>query len=282
MSATLAPARSVEIPSRGASRWAFAPLAFLGAVGALLLALRAPGLGAPSGDEDFAPGHPAGGPLAFANPAHFDAAIRRTTRGHADLAVLASDPALGNANAQVTIVVFSDFQCPFCGRVEPTLDALRARYPGNLRLVWKDYPLPFHDKAKPAAIAARTVFLARGSAAFWLAHDALFARQTQLPEAIKAIYAGAGIDDATGQRLAPEATRLVEDGAALGAEIGVTGTPSFAIDGELLVGAQPERAFAEVIDRHLVEAQALLAAGTPPARLYDAMLARHPVRDAGP
>lgn len=281
MSATIALERSIGTPRRGASRLAVAPLAVFVAGAALLLALRTPG-GAPGDDGSVPLGDPGAAAPAFANPSLFDAGSRRTSRGHGDLSVLAGDPTLGSATAQVTIVIFSDFQCPFCGRVEPTLRSLQGSYPGNLRFVWKDYPLPFHDQAKPAAIAARTVFLARGSAAFWTAHDTLFAQQRQLPAAIKAVYADAGIDDATVRRLAPEASRLVEDGAALGGEIGVTGTPCFLIDGELLSGAQPASAFAAVIDRHLIEVRSLLAAGTPPTRVYDAMLARHRVRDAGP
>jgi protein-disulfide isomerase len=282
MSATLVLARSNGIPQRGAGRWAFAPLAVFVAGAAMLLGVRAAGSGAPRGDDGVPPGEPGAVAPAFANPALFDAGSRRTSRGYGDLSVLAGDPTLGGAGAQITIVVFSDFQCPFCGRVESTLKSLQGSYPGNVRFVWKDYPLPFHDQAKPAAIAARTVLLARGSAAFWTAHDTLFARQRQIPEAIKAVYADLGLDDATVRRLAPEATRLVEDATALGGEIGVSGTPCFFIDGEMLSGAQPASAFAEVIDRHLVEVRSLLAAGTPPTRVYDAMLARHRVRDAGP
>jgi hypothetical protein len=284
MSATLAVARSTGIPHRGAGRWAFAPFAVFVAGAGLLVAIGT--LGPAPRDDDgglpVLPSDPGARAPAFANPALFDAGSRRTTRGPGDLSVLAGDPTIGGGTSQVTIVIFSDFQCPFCGRVEPTLKSLQGSYPGSLRLVWKDYPLPFHNQAKPAAIAARTVFLARGNAAFWTAHDTLFARQRQMPEAITAVYGDFGIDDATARRLAPEATRLVEDGAALGSEVGVTGTPCFLIDGEMLSGAQPVSAFAEVIDRHLIEARSLLAAGTPPARVYDAMLARHRVRDAGP
>lgn len=260
------------------TRLAAAPLGVGAAFAAIALAIGLAGLPGPSG----AGLDPAGQP-AFANPLVVDAGVRVGARPPGDLGVQPSDPVLGSGTALVTIVVFSDFQCPFCGRVEPTMQALRVRYGNDLRVVWKDFPLAFHNQAKPAAIAARTVFLARGNAAFWTAHATLFARQRDLQAAIPAVLAAASIDDATAKRLAPEATRLVEDGVALGGEVGVNGTPAFLIDGELLSGARDESAFAEIIDRHLIEAKSLVAAGVPTYRLYAAMLARRrPRGDAGP
>ena len=70
----------------------------------------------------------------------------------------------GNRNAPVTIVVFSDFQCPFCSRVEPTVDQIKATYgKDKVRIVWKNSPLPFHPNAKPAAEAAQGVFALAGN-----------------------------------------------------------------------------------------------------------------------
>ena len=73
------------------------------------------------------------------------------------MVVTAADPAWGSKTALVTVVVFSDFQCPFCARVEPTLAQVRESYgPDKVRIVWKNEPLPFHDNAAPAAEAKAT------------------------------------------------------------------------------------------------------------------------------
>ena len=92
-------------------------------------------------------------------------------------------PSRGPAGALVTIVEFGDFQCPFCGRVEPTLTALRGKYGDKIRLVWKNAPLPFHAAAEPAAEAALEVRAEKGDAAFWDVHDRLFAAQKSLMKA---------------------------------------------------------------------------------------------------
>src|SRR3954469_6133295 len=77
------------------------------------------------------------------------------------------DPTWGSRTAPVTIVIFSDFQCPFCSRVEPTITQLKEKYGADkLRVVWKNSPLPFHQNARPAAVAAETVFRLGGSKAF--------------------------------------------------------------------------------------------------------------------
>src|SRR5205814_10079354 len=92
----------------------------------------------------------------------------------------------GPKNAPITMVVFSDFQCPYCGRIEPTLAKLESDYPGKIRVVWKNYPLPFHQNAKPAANAA----LAAGEQGkFWEMHDKLSANQQQLDRASLDKYA---------------------------------------------------------------------------------------------
>ena len=77
--------------------------------------------------------------------------------------VSSKDPMWGKREAPVTVVIFSDFQCPFCSRVEPALDQVKTTYgPDKVRLIWKNEPLSFHDKAKPAAEAAAGVFALKG------------------------------------------------------------------------------------------------------------------------
>src|SRR5207237_10056077 len=89
-------------------------------------------------------------------------------------------------DAPVTIVIFSDFQCPFCSRVEPTLAKIADEYKGKVRFAWKDLPLPFHNNAMPAAIAARA---AGEQGKFWEMHDKLFATQQNLDRASYEKYA---------------------------------------------------------------------------------------------
>src|SRR3954464_4498714 len=90
----------------------------------------------------------------------------------ASVPVSAKDPQWGSATAPVTIVEISDFQCPFCSRVEPPLTRLGQKSgKDKLRVVWKNTPLPFHKTARPTVDAAMTVFGLAGSDAFWKFHD---------------------------------------------------------------------------------------------------------------
>ncbi len=94
--------------------------------------------------------------------------------GAAQSAVPAAMPALGKAGAAVTIIEISDFQCPFCSRVGPTLKKLLKAYPDDVRILWANNALSFHDRAKPAALAA---LAAHRQGKFWPFHDKVFANQ---------------------------------------------------------------------------------------------------------
>src|SRR5579883_2357708 len=95
--------------------------------------------------------------------------------------VSSKDPMWGKRDAPVTIVEYSDFQCPFCSRVEPTLKQVRDTYgPDKVRIIWKSNPLPFHQNAKPASEAAQGVFAMAGNDAFWKFHDNAFKNQGSL------------------------------------------------------------------------------------------------------
>ena len=89
-------------------------------------------------------------------------------------------PTRGPKNAPITVVLFSDFQCPFCGRVEPSIVELEKAYPGKVRVAWKNFPLSFHNNAKPAAEAA---LAAHEQGKFWQMHDILFKNQQALSAA---------------------------------------------------------------------------------------------------
>src|SRR6059036_2956906 len=95
---------------------------------------------------------------------------------------LEKSPVRGPKNAPVTIVEFSDFQCPFCGRVEPTLKQIEDEYKGKVRIAWKNQPLSFHPNAMPAAEAAMAAF-EQGNDKFWAMHEKFFANQNQLSPA---------------------------------------------------------------------------------------------------
>jgi len=186
--------------------------------------------------------------------------------------VTSNDPVWGKREAPVTIVTFSDFQCPFCSRVEPTLDKVKETYgPDKVRIVWKNQPLPFHDKAKPAAEAAQTVFMLKGSEAFWKFHDTAFKNQQQLsPESYEkwAVAAGVDVNQYKAALAAKKATKKVDEDQQLANKVGANGTPAFRINGVELSGAQPFEKFKEAIDKELGKAQAKIASGTPKDKIY--------------
>jgi protein-disulfide isomerase len=182
------------------------------------------------------------------------------------------DPQKGPEDALVTVVIFSDYQCPFCSRVEPTLTALAQKYGNDVRFVWKDNPLPFHQDAGPAATLALQAFQEGGSKKFWEAHDLLFQNQRALARTDLENY---------GKQLGLNAKKLsaaldgnvfkaqIEEDQALARNLGASGTPSFFINGRSLRGAQPQPAFEKVIDEELAKAKAKVASGTPKSKIYD-------------
>ena len=168
------------------------------------------------------------------------------------IAVEATDPSLGSASAPVTLVEFSDFQCPFCQRVAPTLKRLRAAYGDKMRIVWKDFPLTqIHPQAFKAGEAAHC---AADQGKYWEYHDRLFANQQALePADLKKHAADLGLDAAAfGACLdGSKYGERVRDGVSQGTQLGVNSTPTVYINGRRLSGAQPYEAFATVIDEEL-------------------------------
>jgi protein-disulfide isomerase len=186
-------------------------------------------------------------------------------------------PARGPADALVTLVVFSDFECPFCARVEPTLAQLRARYGRELRVVFRHHPLSFHPNAELAAEAAAEAFAQRGAAGFWRMHDLVFANQRALGRADLERYAAqVGLDLARFRSALDQQShqrRIAEDGR-LAESLGAGGTPAFFINGRLTMGAQPPDEFARLIDEVLAQARARVAAGVPRGQVYAQLIAR--------
>ena len=190
--------------------------------------------------------------------------------------ITSADPMWGNRAAPVTVVVFSDFQCPFCSRVEPTLEQVRTTYgPDKVRMVWKNEPLPFHPNAKPAAEAAQGTFALGGSDAFWKFHDTAFKNQAALsPESYEKWAQAAGVKDMAKWKAGIAAhtwADKVDKDHAIAKASGVNGTPAFLINGVSLSGAQPFDKFKAVIDQELSKAQAKIAGGTPKDKVYVAM-----------
>jgi protein-disulfide isomerase len=179
----------------------------------------------------------------------------------------------------VTIVEFADFQCPFCQRAAEILAALSREYgAGKVRIVWKNYPLPFHADARPAAENAMAIFERSGPGGFWRYHDAIFGAQRPLGRALfDDAVASAGLSEAEVRSAvrSGSASRKVEADAELGQNLGVTGTPAFFINGVLVHGVQPIDRFRAVVNDQLEAARKLEAQGTPAARLYAELTAKN-------
>ena len=191
--------------------------------------------------------------------------------------VSGDEPFKGPADAPVTVVMFSDFECPFCARVLPVLQELEQTYGSRLRLVWRNLPLPFHPHAQLAAEAAQEALVQGQGAAFWAMHDKLFQNQKALTDKDLEHYAkDVGLDVPRFQAALAShahAAKVAED-AALGARVGATGTPVFFINGRPLQGSLPALAFKSLIDDELQRVNAMLAAGVRPANVYPTLIAQ--------
>ena len=161
------------------------------------------------------------------------------------------DPMLGSPDAPVTIVQFAEYQCAYCGKAGEAIEQVLENYEGKVRMVYRDFPLSFHPRAIPAAIAANCAGV---QDKYWDMHAKLMSNQRALEEADLLAHAqtlGLDIDKWNACRADPaqeqEVVADMEDGAAAG----VTGTPAFFINGIMLSGALPYEQFKEIIDREL-------------------------------
>ena len=173
---------------------------------------------------------------------------------------LAGAPLRGNPKAPVTIVEFSDFQCPFCVRARPTVARVREAYGDRVRWAFRHYPLDFHPLAQKAGEAAAC---AGEQDRFWQMHDRLWANSAKLevPE-LKAHAQALGLDAPAFAACLDSGRHasLVERDLAAGQAYGVSGTPAFFVNGRPLIGAQPFEAFQQVIDDELARAAVTRAA----------------------
>lgn len=171
--------------------------------------------------------------------------------GKVEVAVNPNDPVKGNPQAKVTIVEFSDFQCPFCGFVEPTLGKIFETYPDKVKLVYKNYPLPSHENAENAALAA---LCAKEQDKYWEYHDKLFENQESLKESDLKKYAadlGLKTEDFNSCLESKKYKSQIETDVMEANKVGVRGTPAFFINGRSLYGAQPFEKFQEIIEEEL-------------------------------
>ncbi|HLL02893.1 MAG TPA: thioredoxin domain-containing protein [Myxococcaceae bacterium] len=179
-----------------------------------------------------------------------------------------TSPSFGPKHAKVTIVEWSDFECPFCGRVVPTLAKIKETYGKDVRVVFRHQPLPFHPNAKPAAEAAMA---AHEQGKFWEMHDKLFSNQKSLDRATFEKYAQELKLDMNKFKAAMDSGKyraLIDADSAAGSAVGANGTPTFFVNGRTLVGAQPFEAFKAAIDEELAKADKLLASGVKIENLY--------------
>lgn len=168
-----------------------------------------------------------------------------------DIAIAADDHITGDKNAKVTLVEYSDFQCPYCGAVEPTLEKILTDYKGKVRLVYRHFPLSFHENAQKAAEASEC---ANDQGKFWEYHDLLYKNQGALTVDNLKQYAkdlklnttkfNTCLDNGT-------YTQKVKDEETQGTNYGVQGTPATFVNGVLVSGAQPYESFKSIIDAAL-------------------------------
>jgi protein-disulfide isomerase len=191
-------------------------------------------------------------------------------------------PWTGSKKPKVTIVEWSDFQCPFCARVEPTLKQILDTYKDDVRLVWRNEPLSFHPNAMPAAKAAMAA-AKQGNEKFWKMHALMFARQGELSEAKYEEWAkeiGLNLAQWKKDKESPEIAAQIAKDNSYAQQVGAEGTPSFFINGKFMSGAKPFEAFKAVIDEQVRKADELLKKGVKQDRLYQALVEEN-VKAAG-
>lgn len=162
-------------------------------------------------------------------------------------------PMLGPPTAPIMIIEFSDYECPFCKRAEPAMEQVLNTYKDKIKFVYRHYPLPFHQHARPASEAA---LCANAQGKYWEYHKKVFASASLTEDTLKQIGKDVGLDAAKfdtclkNHEMAKEIDKDLEDGQS----VGVNGTPAFFINGRMLSGAQPFEKFKEIIDSELAGA----------------------------
>ena len=158
---------------------------------------------------------------------------------------------LGPKDAPITLVEYSDFECPYCSRAAGILNEVNKKYEGKVKIVYKNQPLPFHKNAEAAGVAA----LAAGEQGkFWEFHDKLFANYRSLSEELYTKIAtdlGLDLKKFEADRKSEKILNQMASDKKVAQENGISGTPAFFVNGVLIEGAYPVAYFSKVIDRHL-------------------------------
>jgi len=166
----------------------------------------------------------------------------------ADIAITSDDHIRGDENAPVTLVVYSDFECPYSGSVGPTLNQVLEEFDGQVRLIYRHFPLSFHANAQKAGEASEC---AGDQDKFWEMHDILFENQSALDvDSLKSYAADLGLNTSTFNDCLDNGTyaEKVSGGLAEGSAYGVQGTPATFVNGTLVSGAQPYESFKAAIE----------------------------------
>lgn len=167
------------------------------------------------------------------------------------ITVAARGNSRGPENAPVTIIEFSDYQCPFCQKVHPTLNEVLAKYPEQVRLVYRHFAIASHARAKPAAHAAEC---AGAQGKFWEYHELIFANTSALTDAdLEKFAKTAGLDLKEYRRCMKENrfSNKIDQDLADAEAVGIEGTPTFVINGRVLTGAKPYKEFERIIEEEL-------------------------------
>jgi protein-disulfide isomerase len=178
-------------------------------------------------------------------------------------------------DALVTVVTFSDYECPYCAKLDTTLSQLQKEMTEKgkpFRIAMKQFPLGFHRNARPAAMAA----LAAGAQGkYWQMHELLFQDTRALGEAsLKGYAKKLGLDMAKFEAdLESEAFKTqIDEDMELGSDVGVRGTPASFFNGRFVSGAWPKEDLETLVDEEMLKAERLVSQGTPAAKVYEKIL----------
>lgn len=185
------------------------------------------------------------------------------------------EPQRGPDDALFTIVAFGDYQCPFCKNMEPVLEQLLQNHPGELRVVWMDFPLSGHRHARAAATAALEAQAQKGDEGYWQMHDKLFENQRQLDRQHLEKYAKEIGLDLRAFREALDTDKyasIIDRRVALGQALGFPGTPAFYLNGRYVPGL-PLQTWEGALQLRRPTYERLVRNGVPKSRLYEVLIA---------
>lgn len=167
------------------------------------------------------------------------------------------DPSLGPTTAPVVVVMFIDFQCPYCRQMFSTFREVAVAYSNRVRFILRDFPVTqLHEQAQASSEAAACVYTLGGNERFWSYHDKLYLNQDELgPDLYRTLAVQVGVDEAAYTRCVESRQTQAEVDADFldGVALGVTGTPTFFFNGYRVQGVIPKESFTKVLDLLLTE-----------------------------